>query len=85
MPKYNSKIKINTLGINYGKKIIGSYGGNIKPSKDIPKLINYIINNKINIKNLISGPYKFKDINKIIKKIREGKLITKPILKLDHY
>ena len=85
VPKYNSKIKINTLGINYGKKIIGSYGGNIKPSKDIPKLINYIINNKINIKNLISGPYKFKDINKIIKKIREGKLITKPILKLDHY
>ena len=84
VPKYNSKIKINTLGINYGKKILGSYGGNIKPEKDIPKLVKYIKKNKIKLSNLISGPYKFKNINKIIKKIRSGKIVNKPILQFNH-
>ena len=84
VPKHNSKIKINTLGINYGKKIIGSYGGNIIPEKDIPKLASLLKKNKINLRNLVSGPYKFKNINKIINKIKTGKLITKPILKLEH-
>ena len=84
VPKHNSKIKINTLGINYGKKIIGSYGGNIIPEKDIPKLVSLIKKNKINLRKLISGPYKFRNINTIINNIKTGKLITKPILKLEH-
>ncbi len=82
VPSHNSKIKINTLGINYGKKIIGSYGGNVKPKKDLSKIIKYINNKKIKLNTLISGPYKFRDINKIIKEIQNGKIIKKPLLKL---
>jgi S-(hydroxymethyl)glutathione dehydrogenase/alcohol dehydrogenase len=82
VPKFNSKIKINTLGINYGKKIIGSYGGNIKPKKDLYKIINYVKKKNIVLKNLISGPYNFKDINKIIKNIKNGKIIKKPLIRL---
>ena len=82
VPNHNSKIKINTLGINYGKKIIGSYGGNIKPKKDLSKIIKYIEKKKIKLNNLISGTYKFKDINKIIKNIQNGRIIKKPLIRL---
>ena len=42
VPSHNEKIKINTLGINYGKKIIGSYGGNLKPSKKIDEILKHL-------------------------------------------
>jgi S-(hydroxymethyl)glutathione dehydrogenase / alcohol dehydrogenase len=81
VPRFNAKIKINTLGINYGKKLIGSYGGGIKPKKDLVKISNYLIKKKINLKNLYAGPFKFKSINSILKSMKQGKIINKPILK----
>ena len=50
----------------------------------LPKLVSLIKKNKINLRKLISGPYKFRNINTIINNIKTGKLITKPILKLEH-
>ena len=40
VPHYKSKLSINTLGINLGKQIIGSKGGNINPHIDIKKFID---------------------------------------------
>ena len=30
-------IKIHSLDIHFGKKLIGSYGGNAQPERDIPR------------------------------------------------
>ena len=82
VPDSKKKIKINTLEINYGKKIIGSYGGGVIPNKDIKKIIFYLRKRKANYKNLYDKIYNFKDINIIIKKLISGKIIKKPIVKL---
>ena len=81
VPHHKQKVNINTLGINYGKKIIGSYGGNIRPDVDIPKIANFIKNKNINLNNFLCGPYNFLNINDVLKKLKKGKIIKKPIIK----
>ena len=82
VPNAKTKISINTLEINYGKKIIGSYGGGVKPDKDISKIILHIKKNKLSLKKLCEKVYKFNEINNVIKKLKLGKIIKKPIIKL---
>jgi len=82
VPKFNENVNINTLGINYGKRIVGSYGGAAVPKKDIIKILSYIKKNKVNLKKLYVGPFNFKKINLIINKMFNGQIITKPILRL---
>jgi S-(hydroxymethyl)glutathione dehydrogenase/alcohol dehydrogenase len=81
VPDSKEKVRINTLGINYGKKIVGSYGGGINPKKDINKIINHCKKEKIELKKLYDKVYEFKNINSIIKKLNSGKIIKKPILR----
>ena len=47
VPKFNSKIKINTLGTNYGKQLIGSYGGRIRPKYDLIKIHSHLRKKKL--------------------------------------
>ncbi len=81
VPNHQEKIKINSLGINYGKKIIGSYGGNIEPEKDIPKIAKFILKHKLNLNNFLCGPFDFNKINKVLDNMKKGKIIKKPIIK----
>ena len=81
VPNSKSKIKINTLDINYGKKIIGSYGGGVMPNKDIKNIIYFLKKNKAKLKNLYDKTYNFNKINLVIKKLMSGKMIKKPIIK----
>ncbi len=81
VPRFNNKIKINTLGINYGKKLIGSYGGGVVPNKDISKIFSYIKENNVKLDNLVQGSYSFKNINKVLKSLIKGKIINKPVIK----
>ncbi len=83
VPHHTQKIRINTLGINYGKKIIGSYGGNINPKIDIPRIAKFIKKNKINLRNFLCGPFGFNQINKVIQGMEKGLIIKKPVIKLD--
>ena len=39
-PAYGGKINLDPFELICGKKIEGSWGGNIKPDKDIPKFSN---------------------------------------------
>ena len=81
VPHFSQKININSLGINYGKKIIGSYGGNINPNQDIPKIARFVKKNKINLNNFLCGPFKFVQINRILKNMQKGLIIKKPVIK----
>ena len=80
VPKSKEKIRINTLALHLGKKIVGSFGGGINPSNDIIR-IKKILNKKFKIKNLLGNTYSLLDINKVIKKMSSGKEILKPLIK----
>lgn len=81
VPHHKKKISINTLGINLGKKIIGSKGGNIKPYKDIYKIYTLFKKNKINTSKFYDKIFKIKDINKAIKDMKNGKILGRPLIR----
>ena len=82
VPPKGKKISIYTLPIHFGKKIIGSEGGESKPEKDITKITKIIKSNKINLKQLISKIYKLENINKAIQDIKSGNIKGRAIIKL---
>ena len=71
VPHYKKKIKIHTLPLHFGKKLIGSHGGNISPTKDIPYLEDLINKKIINVNKLVEKTIKFKDINLFINKMKK--------------
>ena len=50
VPNYDKNINIHSLDLHFGKKIIGSFGGNTKPDVDIEKYISFFLRNKGNLK-----------------------------------
>ena len=82
VPHFKKKISIHTLPLHFGKQLIGSHGGNISPSKDIPFLEKLMNNKKIDVNKLITNYIKLNDINKIINKMKINKIIGKVIIKI---
>ncbi|MDB9980004.1 zinc-binding dehydrogenase [Candidatus Pelagibacter sp.] len=80
VPNFKEKISINTLPLHLGKKMIGSFGGGINPSRDIKKIIN-LLKNKSIIKHLLGKTYKLSQINLAISQMKKGKEILKPLIK----
>ena len=79
-PDTKSKIKINPHDLIKGKKIIGSWGGDIKFKKDISNIVKIINRTKKLIHKLfLKKIYNLNNINFAIKEFRRGKTI-RPIL-----
>ncbi len=80
-PDKKSKIKINPHDLIKGKKIIGSWGGNITFEKDMKKIIQIIKNSKFINKLFLNKIYSLNKVNLALNDLRKGKVI-RPILKL---
>ena len=81
VPDNNKKIKINTMAIHFGKKIIGCHGGNINPFKDIPKIYKLLKDKNINISKFYQKTYKINDINDAIRDLQNGITCGRPLIK----
>jgi Zn-dependent alcohol dehydrogenase len=82
VPKKHEKLMINTLRINYGLKLLGSYGGNYNPEKDLFRYLNYLLKTKFPFKNYICKTYKLFEINQLVKDYKKGKIIGKALIKM---
>ena len=66
------KISINPFGLIQGKRIIGTWGGETLPDKDIPMYVNLFFSERLNLKKLISYEYSLKDINDALDNLEKG-------------
>ena len=82
VPKVGDQAKIFTLPLHFGKKIIGSFGGECDPDKDIKRYSNLLIKGLFNLEQLITEKYKLEDINIAIKRLRNGSSIGRTIINL---
>ena len=80
VPPFRKKIKINSLEIILGKKIIGSKGGGFNASKDFKKFSKIILNKLPKYNDLITKEIKLNDINKTILKIKSNQIAGKVII-----
>jgi S-(hydroxymethyl)glutathione dehydrogenase/alcohol dehydrogenase len=81
VPHFSEKIKFNSLKINYGLKLLGSYGGNFNPDKDLLKYLKFLKKSKFNYKTYIDKIYNFKKINTLIKDFKDKKIFGKALIK----
>ena len=72
VPKLGENINIYSLSMHFGKQMIGSFGGSSQPEKDIPRYLNHIDKNKIDMNRLISKTFSIEEINKAIDSMRDG-------------
>ena len=82
VPKLGDNINIFSLPLHFGKKIIGSFGGESNPEFDIPRYINLLINKKISLKGLITERYSLKEINIAISRIKNGESVGRVLIDL---
>ena len=78
---FKEKISFNTLQIVLGKKIIGSTGGNINPTKDIPLIYKIIKKNNINLDHFYNKIFKLNEINQAIKYMSQKKSYERILIK----
>ena len=62
--------------------IVGMRGGWCNSKKDFPKLKSKINNNTVKIKDIITEEHKLKNINKVIKKFKDNKILGRAVIKL---
>jgi Zn-dependent alcohol dehydrogenase len=80
-PEFKKKIKINPYDLILGKKIIGSWGGNSNLDKQIKSYYNLFKKKNKYFNLILKKIYKFSDINKAIRDLKNGKCL-RPIIKM---
>ncbi len=82
-PSKNRKISLKPHDLIMGKRLVGSWGGNCIPIRDIPKIYKLFQKNNIVLSKLFKKVYNFEKINKAISDFKSGKVI-RPIIKMKH-
>lgn len=81
---YGEEISIDPMFLIKGKQIVGTWGGETNPDKDIPKYVHWYLSAKMKLDKIITHQYKLKDINQAFDDLGNGKVgrglieMTKP-------
>ena len=73
VPKIGQNINIFSLPLHFGKTIVGSYGGECQPSRDIPRFLNLFQENIALHEQLITSTISLENINDGIELMKSGK------------
>lgn len=68
------QISINPFDLIKGKRIIGTWGGETQPDRDIPMYVDLFLSERLNLKKLISHTYDLKEINEVLDVLEKGKM-----------
>ena len=72
VPKIDSRAKIYTLPLHFGKILKGSHGGGSKPEIEIPVLLDLISRGELNFNDYPIQTFKADRINEAIENLRNG-------------
>ena len=81
-PTHGEKIKIDPLELISGKKIQGSWGGDVHPDKHIKIIAKKFIRYKAKLNKLIAKDYPLDSINEAINDLKNGNVL-RPIISIN--
>ncbi len=81
VPKKGNTININSLQLHFGKVFTGSHGGEAVPQEDIPRLMRYYRQGKLELRGLLTNEYTLDDINTAIAHVRDGTVTGRCMIK----
>ncbi|MCB1192967.1 MAG: zinc-binding dehydrogenase [Flavobacteriales bacterium] len=81
-PKHGAKISIDPYELICGKKIIGSWGGDSIPDRDIPVYADFYLQGKFPLEKLLTKRYTLEQINEALDDL-ENRRINRPLIELN--
>lgn len=73
LPK-DQTISIDPFSLIKGKHIVGTWGGETLPDRDIPQYVDLFLKGKLNLNALISSEYSLNEINQALQDLEDGKM-----------
>ena len=70
-----SSIEIDPFDLILGKNIVGTWGGKTNPDRDFPKYLQWYMEGKLKLKELISHRFPLGDINHAFDALRRGEIL----------
>lgn len=74
VPDYQERITIDSYPLHFGRRILGSHGGDTKPDSDIPRYIQMYKLGKLKLDELITHRYHLDEINEAVEAVRTGQV-----------
>lgn len=71
---HGEQISINPFDLIKGKRIIGTWGGETQPDRDILMYVDFFLSERLDLEKLIGDTYNLKDINEALNSIEKGKM-----------
>ena len=78
---FGKKISIDPFDLIKGKNIAGSWGGATDPDRDIPRYVEMILKDELNLANMMSG-YRLEDINQALDDMEAGRAL-RPVISFE--
>lgn len=73
VPHHKEKITIDSFPLHFGRRIVGSHGGETKPDQDIPRYLQLYQLGKLKLDELITDRYPLGQINEAVGLVQKGK------------
>ncbi len=75
-------ISISPFDLIKGKRIVGTWGGETQPDRDIPRYAELYLNGNLDLSALITHEYPIENINQAFEQLEQG-LVGRALIKLD--
>ena len=72
VPRLGNTMNLYSLPLHFGKRLIGSQGGESQPQYDIPRYLRLQQRGKLQLQQLVSAHYALDEINTAIRAMRDG-------------
>ena len=82
VPKKGDNVSLFTLPIHFGKKIIGSHGGNGFPSQDISRFMKVEKQGGFDLNPIIWRKFPLEEINSAIYNVTNGSAVGRVLLEI---
>jgi len=71
---HGQRISLNPFDLIQGKRIVGAWGGETQPDRDIPIYVYLYLSGKLRLDPLITHTYSLDDINQALEDLEHGKV-----------
>lgn len=81
-PPHGERVSLDPYELICGKRILGSWGGECNPDRDIPKFAELYRRGHLPLEKLISRRYRLDDINQALDDLEQG-TVSRPLIEID--
>ena len=84
VPFAGDRLAIDSFPLHFGRRVIGSHGGETVPEIDIPRYLALFEQGKLKLSELITHRFPLAEINDAIDVVRNGKTCGRCLIHMDH-